>query len=365
MTIAPYPAIPRTDAQPERVTALVWRAMLGAANCSQAEAGQRDDFPGAFGHDIVEDLPAVWDALWQAASGPAPAVSCRAPGLIRDLLDEVRRSLIELVRGADRPVDAREIVRVLDAIDRVQAAINASASNDSGEQLPGMELLTQVAHDLRSPLTSILFLTDALRSGESGPVAPAQAQQLSLIYGAAFQLSSLANDLTALAHDDADLLESVPTRFAIAGLLSSVHDIVRPVAEEKHLRLTSSCVAEADRVGHPAALGRVLLNLVTNALKYTEEGFVSIEAQPLSATAVRFAVRDTGPGLSPDVLEATMQPGVRGFNTPPKGFSASGLGLVICQRLVRTMGGTLQVIAPPDGGALVSFTVELPVASDG
>lgn len=282
------------------------------------------------------------------------------------VLDDVRRSLTELVRDADRPVDAREIVRVLDAIASVQAAINASASNDSGgEQMPGMELLTQVAHDLRSPLTSILFLTDALRSGESGPVAPAQAQQLSLIYGAAFQLSSLANDLTALAHDDADLLESVPTRFAIDGLLSSVHDIVRPVAEEKNLRLTFSCVADADRVGHPAALGRVLLNLVTNALKYTEEGFVSIEAQPLSATAVRFAVRDTGPGLSPDVLEATMQPGVRGFNTPPKGFSASGLGLVICQRLVRTMGGALQVIAPPDGGALVSFTVELPVASDG
>ena len=163
-----------------------------------------------------------------------------------------------------------------------------------------------------------------------------------------------------------------PQRFADVAAQSHVTETLksalsskRPVAEEKNLRLTFSCAAEANRVGHPAALGRVLLNLVTNALKYTQAGFVSVEAQPLSVTAVRFAVRDTGPGLSPDVLEATMQPGVRGFNTPPRGFSASGLGLVICQRLVRAMGGALQVISPRDGGALVSFTVELPVASDG
>ena len=366
MTIKPNPVMAAADSPPENVNALVWRAMVGATTSSQIAAGRRNEIRGAFGHDVLEDLPAVWDALWHAASGQVPAISCRAPGLVGALLEDIRHSLIELVRAAEQPVDAREIVRVLDAIDRVHAAVSASALRDSGgEPMAEMELLTQVAHDLRSPLTSILFLTDALLRGESGRVEPAQAQQLSLIYSAAFQLSALANDLTALAHNDADLLESFPTRFALDGLLTSVRDIVRPVAEEKNLDLTFSCVAETERVGHPAALGRVLLNLVTNALKYTEEGFVSVEAQPLSVTAVRFAVRDTGPGLSADVLEATKQPGVAGINTPPRGFSASGLGLVICQRLVRIMGGALEVSAPPGGGALVSFAVELPLASDG
>ena len=224
-----------------------------------------------------------------------------------------------------------------------------------------MELLTQVAHDLRSPLTSILFLTDALLRGESGRVEPAQAQQLSLIYSAAFQLSALANDLTALAHNDADLLESFPTRFALDGLLTSVRDIVRPVAEEKNLDLTFSCVAETERVGHPAALGRVLLNLVTNALKYTEEGFVSVEAQPLSVTAVRFAVRDTGPGISTTDQAKLFQEFQQADNSITKKKGGTGLGLAISRRIIELHGGRIWVESSPGQGSTFAFTLPVTV----
>src|SRR2546428_8252034 len=170
---------------PANINVLVWQAVRGATAKTRGEiatgiATTTDD-------NVVDELPFVWDALWRAAAGREASLSSRSPDVTRHLLDDVRRGLVDLVRAAERPLDGREILRVLDAIDRVQAGIDLNVrTNGSTAVPPGLEPLAQVAHDLRSPLTSILFLTDALRTGESGPLEPAQAQQLALIYAAAF-----------------------------------------------------------------------------------------------------------------------------------------------------------------------------------
>ena len=140
----------------------------------------------------------------------------------------------------------------------------------------GLELVVEVAHDLRSPLTSILFLAETLQRARSGPVNPVQERQLGLIYSAAFGLSSVASDVIELARGGDRLVDLDPIPFSVTDILESVRDIVQPIAEEKSLtvRLTPP---EADfRIGHPVALSRVLLNLTTNALKFTAEGFVEV-----------------------------------------------------------------------------------------
>jgi signal transduction histidine kinase len=225
-----------------------------------------------------------------------------------------------------------------------------------------IDLVTHVAHDLRSPLTSILFLTDALRSGESGPLSAAQTEQLTLIYSAAFRLSALVDDLTQYAQRGEDFLESVPVPFLVSDVFNSVRDIVRPIALEKNLDLRFSSDVSDRRLGHPAALGRIMLNLVTNALKYTEQGCVESRAVHRSASCVEFSVRDTGPGLSLDVLAAAREQAQSRSGARAQRFSTSGLGLVICRRLIRAMRGELRIESNGTSGTCVSFEIDLPIA---
>ena len=111
------------------------------------------------------------------------------------------------------------------------------------------------------------------------------------------------------------------------------------------------------------ALSRVLLNLTTNALKFTEEGFVELVGRATDRFRVEFSVRDTGKGINPDYLSNLYQPfrrtgGRRGYY-----LSGTGLGLAICRRLVEAMGSELQVETRPDWGTRFSFEVTLPPTS--
>jgi signal transduction histidine kinase len=116
------------------------------------------------------------------------------------------------------------------------------------------------------------------------------------------------------------------------------------------------------RLGHPAALGRVLLNLLTNALASTVKGFVETSATSLSREYVLFSVRDTGEGIPQDVLATLFETPHGRRKTAGSGFSSSGLGLAICRRLVSTMGGQLNVRSDPDHGSCFYFELHLPAA---
>src|SRR5438093_5436014 len=155
----------------------------------------------------------------------------------------------------------------------------------------GLELVVEMAHDLRSPLTSILFLAESLRSGPNGPTSDAQRRQLGLIYSAALCLCTAANDVLELARGGDRLADKDPRPYSIVEVFGSVRDMVQPVAEEKGLALGPQPARPDWRLGHARALSRVLLNLVTNALKFTDRGFVELSARALDDTCVEFSVR--------------------------------------------------------------------------
>jgi signal transduction histidine kinase len=241
-----------------------------------------------------------------------------------------------------------------------------SATGSFGEQLAspkGLDLVVEVAHDLRTPLTSILFLAENLRAGMSGALSSMQQHQVGLIYAAAFELASVADDLTELAHGGERLLERQPVAFSIASVLLSVHDIVRPIAEDRGVEIRVEHTVSDRRLGHPAALGRVLLNLLTNALTSTSTGFVETSATARSEGHVLFSVRDTGEGIPPDLLAALFDAPYTRRKATRRGFASSGLGLAICRRLVSSMGGELKVRSAPDGSCFY-FELDLPVAAD-
>jgi len=215
---------------------------------------------------------------------------------------------------------------------------------------------------MRSPLSSILFLVERVRRGLSGPVNPVQERQLGLVYSAAFGLSTLASDVMELARGGDRLVSHAPIPFSLTEIFGAVRDVVQPMAEEKGLALVVE-PADADwRVGHPQALNRVLLNLVTNALKFTSEGRVTLSARAVGRTRVEFMVQDTGRGIPPHVL-ATLFDAFRRRQAPGDyAFSSAGLGLSICRKLIVAMGGTLGVETELERYTRFRFELELPPA---
>lgn len=223
----------------------------------------------------------------------------------------------------------------------------------------GLQLLSEIAHDLRSPLTSILTLAEALRRGQSGEVNDVQRRQLGLIYSAALGLSTTTSDVTELAQSGACLAEErYPV--SIEEILESVRDMVLPMAEEKGLDVRLLPGQESQRLCCGLAVSRVLLNLTTNALKFTEEGYVELATCSKGPIEVEFSVRDTGPGIDPEARDSLYRIFRRDPDHGGEYFSGTGLGLVICQRLVRAMGGELQFETESNWGTRFSFTLELP-----
>jgi len=241
---------------------------------------------------------------------------------------------------------------------RWQVTESAGESEDLASCLTGpngLELVVEMAHDLRSPLTSILFLAESLRNGPNGLASDAQRRQLGLIYSAALCLCTAANDVLELARGGDRLADKDPRPFSIVEVFGSVRDMVQPVAEEKGLALRLQPARPDWRLGHPRVLSRVLLNLVTNALKFTDRGFVELTALAVDDACVEFSVRDTGPGLDPAMRRFRKQP-----SEPRHRFSSSGLGLAICRKLVTAMGSQLRVETRANWGTRFFFQLELP-----
>ncbi len=382
---------PRTADERTRVAR---RAPEGAGGAARAalrpdEAGG----PGAADRllEALERARVRVLAEWASrADGPAePESDCPCTGLVRGLRQvlqgeepeladtgraAVARELLHLLRreflaeveqqGTAPPGDA--LLRVLSAMEQIHERLQPGWSQEMVDKLSGpqgLELVVEVAHDIRSPLTSILFLGETLQRGRSGSINEVQERQLGLIYSAAFGLSAMASDVIELARGGDRLVDLDPIPFSVHDILESVRDIVLPIAEEKGLSLQLVPPESDFRIGHPVALSRVLLNLTTNALKFTDEGMVKVIAAQTSRTGVEFSVHDTGRGIPPEAMQTLFQPFRRRQGGGDYKFSGAGLGLSICRKLVEAMGSELQVETGANAGTRFFFELDLPQAS--
>ena len=344
----------------------LWEALRESVLWAQAEWERAVEHAAGM-EEVGAYLAQLSTAVRQQASGQAADLAALPRNaLSRRLLGLIRTSFVERTQALPGP-DSAQLLRLLGAIEQVSQRLEADWSQHFSDRLSGpdgLELVVEVAHDLRSPLTSILFLAETLQRARSGPVNPVQERQLGLIYSAAFGLSSVASDVIELARGGDRLVDLDPIPFSVTDILESVRDIVQPIAEEKSLtvRLTTP---EADfRIGHPVALSRVLLNLTTNALKFTAEGFVEVTARETGGRAVEFSVRDTGRGIPPQSMATLYEPFRRRQKPGEYAFSGSGLGLSICRKLVEAMGSTLAVETAPGYGTRFYFTLDLPLAGE-
>jgi signal transduction histidine kinase len=280
----------------------------------------------------------------------------------RDLIDALRVEFIaRLNRDRSRRIMSKEMLGVFAAMEELSAISERSNTPSTfTKRLDSADAATavqEIAHDMRSPLSAILFLVETLRSGQSGAVTPVMERQLGLVYGAALGLSNLADDIMEATRGC--LIGDVkPEKFSLAEAMHDVCAIVAPVAEEKGLTLRETYPTLDVRVGHRDALHRVLLNLTTNALKYTQQGSVSLGCTEYEDGRVEFWVEDTGRGIPEHVMAmlfTEFRPGASGMR-----FSSAGLGLAICRSLLAKMESTLRVDTAQDQGTRFSFVLDLP-----
>jgi signal transduction histidine kinase len=321
---------------------------------------------GTQADDLRFQLEALYGALRQAAASEEPTLERAAPAVpVQRVLHRLRARSLEEVAGIKEKVETAELFAFFEAFERVQSALDRDEAHRFASRLAGaggLELLVEVGHDLRSPLASILLLAETLRKGQSGSVNNVQERQLGLIYSAAFGLSAMASDVIELARGGDRLASAEPVPFSVADVIHSVRDIVQPMAEEKGLAVVIRTPDSDFRIGHPGALNRVLLNLTTNALKFTSEGQVEVSATQRSRGTLDFSVKDTGRGIPPEVMNCLFETFRRRRAAGDYSFSSAGLGLSICRKLVIAMGSDLEVDTSPTTGTRFHFQLELPVA---
>ncbi|MGH7460222.1 MAG: sensor histidine kinase [Pseudomonas sp.] len=347
----------RYESRPDLFDDLASPALRAAAR-QAASAGKAGDA------DLTLELRAVARCLESDDPEVLLTLQHFDPASCLESLDRLRGELSRFWSGGEQShAVSADIATQIEALDRVQKAL-LEARSGPAEPPPsrGMNLAVEIAHDLRSPLTSILFLSETLRRGQSGEVTDLQHRQLGLIYAAALSMVSLASNLIELAQGEERLLEQFPAPFSVTESLESICDIVRPIAEEKKLALRVLPPSVDHRIGFSAALSRVLLNLLTNALQNTEDGFVEIAVRPKSVSQLEFSVRDTGSGLSEDARQSLFTPFRKVRKGSRFGFSGSGLGLAICRRLLKAMNSELHYETAAGWGTRFYFELELPPA---
>ena len=229
--------------------------------------------------------------------------------------------------------------------------------------------LANMSHEIRTPLHGVLGMASLLAKT---PLDADQQRFVGTIQHTGQHLLSVVNDVLDMAKITSGQLELEQTAF---NLCESMFDAVQPLAilaQQKGIavqgtRLSASC-AHPWVVGDPYRLNQILLNLVSNAIKFTPPGgIISVDGYFVTETettaTTEFQVTDTGIGIAPDKLEAIFQEFTQAYADTARQFGGTGLGLSICRALVKQMGGALRVQSEVGQGSTFTFTITLPKAA--
>ncbi|MGC1379436.1 MAG: PAS domain-containing sensor histidine kinase [Candidatus Baltobacteraceae bacterium] len=225
------------------------------------------------------------------------------------------------------------------------------------------QFLAAMSHELRTPLNAILGFTGTLLMKIPGPLLSEQERQLEIVRSSARHLLSLINDVLDLAKIESGKHELCVEPVSVADVVSDVAASLAALAAQKGLAFTTRI---ADGIGplrtDRRALHQILLNLTTNAIKYTEKGRVRIEARTAKVdgrASVALSVVDTGPGIKPADLERLFVAFEQLDPTSTRRFEGTGLGLYLSRSLATLLGGSLGVVSEPGAGS--TFTLTLPL----
>lgn len=241
---------------------------------------------------------------------------------------------------------------------------------------PWREMLRDVTHDIRSPLNSILFLTEGLYNEHSGPLETAQREQIGIVYSAAASLLNLVNDLLDFARVDEGQVRTSEVDFSLPAVVGEIRRLMEPLVDHYGADFEVEVAVEGRRRGDPQLLTRIAVNLLSNAVEAGERGgevrlrVENDDPAPASPTdgdvgskGLRVVVEDRGPGADPERLRPLLERRPDDDVTRVLQGRTRGLGLVICGRLVRAAGGRISVEQRERGGTRFVALLPFPPVS--
>ncbi|MBI4730758.1 MAG: GAF domain-containing protein, partial [Chloroflexi bacterium] len=227
------------------------------------------------------------------------------------------------------------------------------------------QFLANMSHELRTPLNSIIGFSRVILKGIDGPVTELQEQDLNAIYNSGQHLLRLINDILDLSKIDAGKMELAFDDVNLSELLQGVIPTVGGLIKDKPIKLVQNISPEIPILRADAMrIRQVMINLLSNAAKFTEQGSITISANVEIGTnnqpEVVVKVTDTGPGIAPEDQGKLFQPFSQVDSSPTRKTGGTGLGLSISRRLVELHGGRIDVVSEPNQGSTFFFTLPLP-----
>jgi len=267
-----------------------------------------------------------------------------------------------------------DVIAVLQSLaDQVAVAINnATLYLESQELIKNLQevdklksqFLANMSHELRTPLNSIIGFSRVILKGIDGPITDMQQQDLTAIYNSGQHLLGLINDILDLARIEAGKMELNFEEVRLPDIIHSVLSTAKGLVKEKAIQLIEKVPADMPTVrGDTMRVRQILLNLISNAAKFTDEGFITIESSVQKAPNGKFEalikVIDTGPGISPEGQQKLFKAFSQVDGSATRKTGGSGLGLSICANLVQLHGGRIGVESQEGKGSTFWFTMPL------
>ncbi len=262
---------------------------------------------------------------------------------IRRLHEDLQRRAAELERRvAERTAELAVALHHAEEADRLKSAFLATMS-----------------HELRTPLNSIIGFTGILLMGLVGPLTPEQEKQLIMVQDSARHLLELINDVLDISKIEAGQIELAHGPFDMRTTIRKSIERIAPLAEKKGLAVTAVIAPPVGQiVGDRRRVEQILINLLGNAVKFTERGEVRIESQVEDGWLVTRVI-DTGIGIRPEDVDSIFKPFRQVDTGITRQYEGTGLGLSICKRLVESMGGRIQVESEWGKGSRFVFILPL------
>jgi len=284
-------------------------------------------------------------------------------------VDELLRQNRELLRVLDdlrnRELELAQLNGELEETNRGVVALYHKLDQRADSFQKASELktrfLSNVSHEFRTPLTSVLSMGRLLLDGDDGPLNPEQQRQVRYILRAAHDLSSMVNDLLDLARIEAGRDEVLVGEVALPEFFGVMRGMLRPLLPtDSPVELVFDLEPDLPvLVTDEGKLVQVVRNLVSNALKFTERGEVRVRANLDTEAAVSIVVEDTGIGIDPAHFERIFEEFGQIDSPAQRKSKGSGLGLPLARKLTQLLGGTLEVTSELGVGS--TFTATLPV----
>ena len=332
-------------------------------------------FETLFGYSAAEAMGATIDTLIvpESLRAESSALEARARGgeIVRVEVERRRkdRSPVQ-VRLSAAPVKATAegalVALYEDISDRKAAEQAMRAARDLAERVARARsaFLANMSHEIRTPMNAVLGFVELVLDTE---LAPEQRRALELVRSSSEALLTILNDILDYSKIEAEHLELESIPFDLPKVVHATATLLAVRAREKHLELTVDVPPDVPHLvrGDPTRVRQVLMNLIGNAIKFTEEGEVDVSAAWVAShgdhVSVRFRVRDTGIGISEQQRATIFDEFTQADASMTRRYGGTGLGLAIARRLVGLMGGELTVTSEVGRGSEFSFTLPFAV----